>query len=91
LRLADGETMACLTAERALVRTLEADCHTPVGAHARRGSGGRLTLEGWVGKVDGSAWVHDVRDGDDPEALGVEVGERLLSAGAGELLRKAAP
>jgi hydroxymethylbilane synthase len=86
LRVADVETMGCLTAERALVRTLQADCHSAVGAHARRGRAGRLTLEAWVGKVDGSAWLHDELDGDEPEALGVEVGERLLSAGARDLL-----
>jgi hydroxymethylbilane synthase len=31
----DRRRRAALAAERALVRALEADCHTPVGAHAR--------------------------------------------------------
>ncbi len=75
-----------LLAERAVVRVLEADCHTPVGAHARVLPEGALTLRAFVGAADGSAWVRDELDGDDPEALGAEVAARLLSAGAREVL-----
>jgi hydroxymethylbilane synthase len=75
-----------LSAERALVRALEADCHTPVGAHARGSPGGRLTLRAFVGAPDGSAWVRDELEGEDPEALGVEVAQRLLTCGAREVL-----
>jgi hydroxymethylbilane synthase len=75
-----------LAAERALVRALEADCHTPVGAHARALPGGRLTLRAFVGAADGSAWVRDELEGEDPDRLGAEVGARLLSSGAREVL-----
>jgi hydroxymethylbilane synthase len=75
-----------LTAERALVRALDADCHTPVGAYARALPGGRLTLRAFVGAEDGSAWVRDELEGKDPDALGAEVGARLLSSGAREVL-----
>jgi hydroxymethylbilane synthase len=75
-----------LAAERALVRALEADCHTPVGAHAQVGAPGTLTLSAFVGATDGSAWVRDELDGDEPERLGAEVAARLLSAGAREVL-----
>ncbi|HEU4978845.1 MAG TPA: hydroxymethylbilane synthase [Solirubrobacteraceae bacterium] len=81
----DEEAMACLLAERALVRALDADCHTPVGAHATR-DGGTLRLRAFVGAADGSAWVRDELTGADPEALGAEVGSRLLAAGAAEVL-----
>jgi hydroxymethylbilane synthase len=37
--LTDGEALAALTAERALVTTLEATCNTPIGAWARRERG----------------------------------------------------
>jgi len=89
LSIADAEATACLTAERALVRVLGADCHSAVGAHARTAgtdSPVRLRLVAWVGAPDGSAWVRDELAGDDPEALGVAVAERLLAAGARELL-----
>jgi hydroxymethylbilane synthase len=75
-----------LTAERALVRGLEADCHTPVGAHAQVLESGALRLRAFVGAVDGSAWVRDELDGSDPERLGAAVAQRLLSAGAREVL-----
>jgi len=75
-----------LLAERAVVRALDADCHTPVGAHASPLPGGGLTLRAFVGAPDGSAWVRDELDGDADEALGAAVAERLLSAGAREVL-----
>ena len=75
-----------LAAERALVRALEADCHTPVGAHAQTPAPHALRLRAFVGAADGSAWVRDELDGPEPERLGAEVAERLLSAGAREVL-----
>jgi hydroxymethylbilane synthase len=75
-----------LAAERALVRALDADCHTPVGAHARVLPDGRLTMRAFVGALDGSAWVRDELEGDDPAALGADVGARLLRTGAREVL-----
>jgi hydroxymethylbilane synthase len=82
LPIADPDATACLAAERAVVRVLEADCHSAVGAHCVPG----FRLVAWVGAPDGSAWVRDELEGDDPEALGTAVAERLLSAGARELL-----
>jgi hydroxymethylbilane synthase len=75
--LNDEEAFACLMAERAAVRVLEADCHTPVGIHAN----GR-TVRGFVGRPDGSAWVLDEVAGMDGEALA----RRMLTAGAREIL-----
>jgi hydroxymethylbilane synthase len=83
--VSDDVARRCLLAERALVRALEADCHTPVGAHATLADGG-LTLRAFVGAPDGAAWVRDELDGDDPEALGAEVARRLRAAGADEVL-----
>jgi hydroxymethylbilane synthase len=84
-RISDEGAERCLTAERALVRALEADCHTPVGAHAVLDDGG-LVLRAFVGAPDGAMWVRDELSGDDPEALGAEMAERLLAAGADEVL-----
>jgi hydroxymethylbilane synthase len=80
----DRASSRALTAERALVRALQADCHTPVGAHAAGDDA--LTLRAFVGAVDGSAWVRDELTGPDPDPLGADVAQRLLSAGARELL-----
>jgi hydroxymethylbilane synthase len=84
--IADPAAAWALTAERALVRALQADCHTPVGAHAHVLGPDALTLRAFVGAVDGSAWVRDELDGSDPERLGTAVAQRLLSAGAREVL-----
>jgi hydroxymethylbilane synthase len=90
--IGDADAMAALTAERALVARLGADCHTPVGAHARSDGGGGLTLSAFVGLPDGSAWARDLLTGpvDDPAAVGAQVAERLLLAGAADLLAQAA-
>ena len=84
----DEAAWTCLRAERALVRTLGADCHSAVGAHASLDEAGGLRLAGWVGVADGSRWIRDDLAGDagDPDALGAEVGRRLLIAGAAEML-----
>ena len=89
--ITDAKTFACLQAERAVAHALEASCNTPLGAHAVDYGCGCLHLRAWVGLPDGSAWVGDELLGGfyDPEALGRRVAERLVSAGAGELLSAA--
>jgi hydroxymethylbilane synthase len=89
--IADADTFACLLAERAVARELDASCHTPLGAYAAPAGGGRLCLRAWVGLPDGSAWVADELLGQfhDPEALGREVAARLKLAGAGDMLERA--
>ena len=45
----DPAATRALAAERALVRALEADCHTPVGAHAEVLGSDALRLRAFVG------------------------------------------
>jgi hydroxymethylbilane synthase len=89
--ITDGRAFACLLAERALARELGASCHTPLGASALATDEGELLLRAWVGLPDGSAWVSDELLGAEgsPEALGLDVAERMRIAGGGELLRGA--
>jgi hydroxymethylbilane synthase len=86
--VSDPGATACVIAERELVAALDASCNTPVGAHARLLAGGALELVAWVGLPDGSAWIADRQTGE-AGGLGRAVAQRLLSAGAGELLRRA--
>ncbi len=88
--IVEADAFACLLAERALARALDADCHTPLGAHADLRDGG-MRLRAWVGLPDGSAWASDelLGDASDPETLGRAVAARLELAGAAELLRAA--
>ena len=87
--ITDSATWDALHAERALVAALHASCNTPLGAYATIGDEG-VVLRTFVGLPDGSAWL---RDEAPPAASALEAGalagQRLLSAGAGELLRRA--
>ena len=80
-----------LTAERAAVAPLGASCTTPVGVFARL-DGESLALTAFVGLPDGSEWVRDAIEVDAAEPLeaGTELAERLISAGAAELVERAA-
>jgi hydroxymethylbilane synthase len=86
-KLTDRAALTALTAERALVEALEATCRTPIGAHAEA-SDGALRLTAFAGMPDGSHWIRDVHAGDpaEPAALGRAVAERLIAAGARDLL-----
>jgi hydroxymethylbilane synthase len=88
--LTDREALIALTAERALVSALHATCNTPIGAHALF-QGSSLRLTAFVGLPDGSHWIRDELDGNasEPAALGLAVAERLVAAGARELLDEA--
>jgi hydroxymethylbilane synthase len=82
-----ARTLACLRAERAAVRELNASCHTPVGIHADR-----VRVRGFAGLPDGSAWlVDEVAVGGDEafEAAGCALARRMLAAGARDLLSDA--
>lgn len=90
--LTDGDALAALTAERAVVTALEATCNTPIGVWARQADGApTLRLTAFVGLPDGSHWIRDDFAGDaaDPAALGREIARRLEAAGARELLAEA--
>jgi hydroxymethylbilane synthase len=88
--ITDLDALACLTAERAVVRALEATCRTPIGTHAVTSDAG-LHLTAFVGLPDGSHWIRDEHEAGaaDPSALGAAVGERMLAAGAADLLEQA--
>ncbi len=85
------ETALCeLTAERAVVALLDATCATPIGVHAGV-EGTRLTIEAFVGLPDGSEWIRDRVEGGavEPAAAGALLAERLLGAGARDVLDRA--
>jgi hydroxymethylbilane synthase len=79
-----------LTAERTAVRLLDAGCTTPVGVFARV-EGDGLEVDAFVGLPDGSEWLRDriEADASEPAAAGALLAERLLSAGARDLLNRA--
>lgn len=74
-------------AERAFLRRLGGGCQVPIAGHATV-HGATLSMVGLVGAADGLKLVRDMMTGDalDPEALGLALAERLLAAGAQQLL-----
>jgi hydroxymethylbilane synthase len=85
-------TRLATAAERALLARLESGCQVPAGALARF-AGESLTLDAYVGDVDGSAGVRKrgaaaAADERAARALGVAVAEALLEAGAQPILSR---
>lgn len=98
-RIDDSETLALLAplnheptairvlAERALNRRLEGGCQVPIGCYAEL-QGDQVWLRGLVGRPDGTKVLRDEITGpaSDAEALGIQLADRLLAAGADTIL-----
>ena len=86
----DLGAMRELTAERTVVALLDATCASPLGAHARV-AGGTIAIEAFVGLPDGSEWLRDriEASAEEPALAGAELAQRLIGAGARELLDRA--
>jgi len=86
--LEDSATRAATAAERAVSRLLGGSCEVPLAAYAELEPDGRLRLRARVGNHRTGELVAAEAFGatDDPEALGVEVVDRLKRLGALELL-----
>jgi len=88
--LDDFASRACVTAERAVLATLEAGCSAPVGAladWAEGDDGPELLLRAVVSAPDGSGELRRSLTGPvhDPEELGSRLARVLLSDGAATL------
>lgn len=87
--LHDKPTAIRVQAERAMNFTLEGGCQAPIAGHARI-KGDILRLHGLVAEPDGSVMFTEQLEGplEDAEKIGVTVANRLLAAGAKEILDK---
>jgi hydroxymethylbilane synthase len=93
--LDDASARLTCTAERAVLRALEAGCSAPVGALAdiaEGDDGPELWLRAVVVAPDGSRLVRLSAAGspDDAERVGRELAEEMLSDGAGALMEEVA-
>jgi hydroxymethylbilane synthase len=85
-KLDHAATNAAVTAERSLLATLEGGCQVPIGACGHF-EGPALHLIAMVASPDGARVMRDDLSGTcDPAALGRELGERMLAAGARDIL-----
>jgi hydroxymethylbilane synthase len=71
-------TASCITAERALLRILDGDCHTPIGVYARLHSD-QITLNAVVARADGTSVIRlkETSAANQAEALGEKMGATL--------------
>ncbi len=86
--LQHNDTTLAVTAERALLRTLEGGCQVPIGALATV-IDGMLTLHAIVADPDGGQLVRAARDqsvNDDPLTLGRDLAAIMLQQGAASIL-----
>ena len=84
-----ADTRIAMDAERAFAHRLGGSCQSPIAGHARL-EGERLVLDGLVAEPDGSRLLRDTLVGSiaAPAALGRELAERILAAGAAPLLER---
>ncbi len=81
-----ASTRRCVEAERAMNRALHGSCQVPVAAFAQLCADGSLHLAGLVGSVADGRSVRSEAVGDDIDALGQQVAQRLLDLGAGAFI-----
>jgi hydroxymethylbilane synthase len=84
----DPGSRIAVEAERALLATLEAGCSAPVAGLAEATGSGEIHLRGAVLSPDGRVALRRARTGTpaDPAALGRQLAEDLLRAGADTVL-----
>jgi hydroxymethylbilane synthase len=78
------DTRACTETERAFMRGVEGGCEVPLGAWARIEEG-EIVCDGFLSSSDGSRSIRDAARGSEPAAVGEDLAQRFLAAGAGEL------
>ena len=86
-QLTDETTLQTTTAERTIARVLQANCQSPVAAHATIDNGS-LQLTALVAHPDGTQSISASDSGpvSDAAAIGAALAESLLQQGARELL-----
>jgi hydroxymethylbilane synthase len=86
-----NDTLAwqCCEAERAFALRLQGSCQSPIAAHAEI-SNGNVKLRGVIGSPDGQEIYRGVNSGAvaDVQSIGTALADRLLDAGARQLLEK---
>jgi hydroxymethylbilane synthase len=83
------QTQWCVRAERQVSRTLSGSCVVPLGAFAQPHAHG-VWMRAFVASPDGRRYVSDQEQVPDysgaPESLGTRVAEKLIAAGARDIL-----
>jgi hydroxymethylbilane synthase len=85
------QTRFAVSAERGLLRALGGSCQVPVAGKSRI-EGTHLVIKGLIASLDGTRVIAEEMRGpvDDAVKLGLDLGQKLLSMGAGEILAEIA-
>ncbi|MBI2684938.1 MAG: hydroxymethylbilane synthase [Acidobacteria bacterium] len=88
LALDDPATRACVTAERATLRTFGGGCTAPLGAYAVIGEDGVLRIRGVLIAPSGRMEIKSRAEGppSEADAIGTEMGENFIEAGGREMI-----
>jgi hydroxymethylbilane synthase len=80
-------SQTAVTAERGLLRALGGSCQVPIAGKAKVQEQ-RLTIKGLIASVDGTQVITEelIGSAERPTDLGLELGQRMLSRGAAEIL-----
>ena len=83
----DKKSRSCIQAERAMNNALQGGCQVPIAGYCRLNND-ELTLQGLVGRVDGSKIIKQQITGfiNEAESLGEKLAKQLLNQGADLIL-----
>ncbi|HHD83973.1 MAG TPA: hydroxymethylbilane synthase [Campylobacteraceae bacterium] len=89
--LRDDEAEIETTVERDFVTVLQGGCQVPIGVNARLGADDSLQVRAIVGLPDGSELIREklVASRNDYKAMGKELADIMIEAGAVKLLKRA--
>ncbi|PLX68066.1 MAG: hydroxymethylbilane synthase [Denitrovibrio sp.] len=87
--LRHDETETRVTMERAFLRRLEGGCQAPIAGHSVL-TGDKICMKGIVANLEGEVFIERIIEGKavDAEKLGLELAEKILDAGAKEILEE---
>lgn len=87
--LDDKHSRVCIEAERAMNKALQGGCQVPIACYSQLNNN-ILSLQGLVGRIDGSKIIKGTLEGSITEAekLGQELAKRLLDQGAKAILKE---
>jgi hydroxymethylbilane synthase len=87
-KFASPETSAAVRAERAFLHKMEGGCQVPIAGYAHINEQQEIVLTALVGSPDGKTIIKEQVKGRNPEEIGEQAAEKLISEGAKDLIDK---
>jgi len=87
-KISDAYTTRTVAAERTFLRLLDGGCQVPIGGYAELGED-EVILTAFVGTPDGKTILRETIRGKEPETVGEEAAEKIISRGGKEIVEKA--